>query len=149
MTEIINSGNHVSLKAGLIAGFIASAFSGIALLIIEWLALVPQFNFVLIQGSIFDLEERAIASWIVYFAIGAFIWGLLYASAEPTLSGNNSVKKGLVFGVMIWFIVMIFVMPIACAGFFLREYGVAAAGLVFLVDLIFGASLGYFYNKLK
>lgn len=140
---------RANMMAGLNAGFIASAISLLFLALTTWMALVPEFNYVLIQGSIFGFTKTIFSGWIIYFLIGAIFWGSLYAGLDPYLLSTNPVTKGIIFGLIVWLIVMIVLMPIAGAGMFLEHYGFLAAIVILLSDLVFGVSISYFYGKLK
>ena len=140
---------NINITAALTSGFIASAISSLVLILTTSLALIPQFDFVAIQGSIFGLTSTAISAWVIYFVIGTFLWGLLYPLIEPYLGAKTPAARGALFGIIIWIIVMVALMPLAQAGFFLKEYGFGAAAIVLLTDLVFGASIGHFYNKLR
>ncbi|MCE3255774.1 MAG: hypothetical protein K0R25_1268 [Rickettsiaceae bacterium] len=145
--ETTNNSN-VKLKAGLISGFAASAISSIVLILSTILSLVPEFNFVSVQGSIFHFTTTLSSAWVIYFLIGTFIWGSLYAVLEPHMEGGVG-KKGLIFGILVWLIVMLVLMPLTEAGMFAKKYGFVAAGITLVTDLIFGWSLAYFHKKLK
>jgi len=138
----------INVKAGLKSGFIASAISSIALMIMTSIILIPKFNFILIEGSIFGLAETVLYSWIIYFVFG-LIWGYVYALSEPALKvANSSFVKGIIAGFIIWIILLIF-MPIAGAGIFLKHYGLKAAVIILIANLVFGIVLGYFYDLLR
>lgn len=149
MEKVYYTPDRVNMRAGMIAGFIASAISGLVLAGATAFALAPEFDFVTVQGSIFGLAQNIIAAWMVYFIIGTFLWGTIYAAAQKRLTNTHPVGKGLLFGLFIWFIVMIILMPMADAGAFLQEYGITAAIVVLVTDLIFGMILGFFYNILN
>lgn len=138
----------VSYKSGLMSGLIASVVSSIVLMIMTSIVLVPEFNFVLIEGSIFGLAETALSAWIVYFLFGLF-WGYLYALIEPALPGNSPVTKGIIAGFLMWIIYMLVLMPLAGTGVFLKQYGFNAVLIILVVDLVFGIVLGYFYDRLR
>lgn len=135
-------------KAGLVSGLIAGLVSSIVLMILSTVVAIPDFNFVLIQGSVFGLADSALTAWVVYFVI-SLAWGYLYSFIEPKMESDSPVKKGLFAGFIIWAFFMIVLMPIAGAGFFLKEYGLSAAITVLIVDLVFGDVLGYAYDKLN
>ncbi len=134
-------------KAGMISGLIASAVSSLVLILAAALAFVPQFNYIMIQGSLFGLASGALSAWVAYFLIGIFIWGNLYAAIEPSLTMRSNSAKGLVFGLIVWLIVMIIMMPMTNAGFFVREYGLAAALIVLVTDLVFGVVASNMYSR--
>ena len=144
-----NDHNHHMIKQGMLAGFIASAVSSLVLIALTSLILIPEFDFVSIQGSLFGLAGTATSAWLVYFIIGTFVWGTFYSFLEEKLSGEGPVSKGVLFGFLVWIIVMAVLMPLAGEGFFLmQKYGYTAAGIVFLTDLVFGVTTAYFYKKL-
>lgn len=147
-TNSINGKSVVNIKASLIAGFIASIISSIVLMITTSIILIPEFNFISIQGSIFGLAETALSAWIVYFIFG-LIWGYLYALIEPNLPKDSIFGKGLIVGILIWIIYMLILMPLAGAGLFLKEYGLRAAAIILVVDLVFGVVTAYFYNRFR
>ena len=144
-----NANKRTDMKAGLIAGFIASAISLLFLAFTTWMALIPEFNYVLIQGSIFGFTKTIFSGWVIYFLIGTVFWGSFYAGLDPYLLSPNSVTRGIIFGLIVWLIVMIVLMPIAGVGIFLEQYGYLAAIVILISDLVFGVSIAYFYNRLR
>lgn len=140
---------NVDIKAGLCAGFMASVISSLVLLVLTSLSLIPEFDFVVIQGALFGFAGTVLSAWIVYFIIGTLIWGSLYASMESRIAGNNPFSKGLLFGLFIWLIIMIVMMPLAGVGIFVKQYGLVAAGIMLLTDLVFGVSTAFFYAKCR
>lgn len=140
---------NVNVQKGLLSGFIASAVSSVVLVLLTSLVVIPDFNYIAIQGSLFGITGAALSAWAVYFILGTFIWGLLYAFLEPHLAGQRGSSKGILYGFLVWIAVMLIFMPFTEAGFFLKQYSVSAAGIILVTDLIFGATLGYFYEKLR
>ncbi len=138
----------VSVRSGAISGFIASLISSIVLIILTALIVIPQFNYVSIYGSLVGVTDNAIAAWIVYFIIGTFVWGILYAFTHEYLPDENFVTKGMVFGLAVWVFLMIILMPLAGQSVFLREFGYSAAGITLIAQLIFGIVLAWTYEKI-
>ena len=62
-----NANKRTDMKAGLIAGFIASAISLLFLAFTTWMALIPEFNYVLIQGSIFGFTKTIFSGWVISY----------------------------------------------------------------------------------
>lgn len=141
--------NRVDMKAGLAAGFIASAISLMFLALTTWMALVPEFNYVLIQGSIFGFAKTIFSGWIVYFLIGAIFWGSLYAWLEPNLLSPKPITRGIIFGLIVWLIVMVILMPIAGVGIFIKQYGFLSSIIILMTDLVFGVAIACFYERLR
>lgn len=149
MTKPNISKNRVDMKAGLIAGFIASAISLLFLALTTWMALVPEFNYVLIQGSIFGFTKTIFSGWVIYFLIGIIFWGSLYAGIESYLLSPKPITRGIIFGLIVWLIVMVILMPIAGAGIFVKQYDYLASIVILMTDLVFGVSIAYFYERLR
>ena len=150
MKEVtIKVANKPDIGAGMIAGFVASVASILVLAFSTFFILVPEFDYIAIQGSAFGLAGGSLAAWISYFLIGIFIWGVLYAIVESLLNGSSRNAKGLLFGSIIWLVVMIVLMPLADAGFFLKEYGFIAALIILITDLSFGLVMSYSYDKFR
>ncbi len=140
--------NNIKIKNGLLAGFVASAVSSIVLTLLTAIATIPEFNFIQIQGSIFGIGSTVAAAWATYFAVG-LIWGLFYTLIERYLPTASGVIKGALYGILVYVLVMIVLMPLAGVGFFLQNFGFMAALIVLISDLLFGILLGYFYEKLN
>lgn len=141
--------SYLNIKTGMMVGFLASAVSLLALLIMASLALVPEFNFVIIQGSLFVLARTAFLAWMVYFVIGTIIWGPLYALLESRLAGETAIIKGLLFGMMLWAIIMTTFIPISGVDLFIEKFGIFSTFMILITDLIFGLAAAYFYNSFK
>jgi Na+-transporting NADH:ubiquinone oxidoreductase subunit NqrC len=141
-----------NIPGGMTAGFVASLISGLFIILVGALAIIPNYNYIKIQASLFTslfglAKDAAIIAWVIYFVMGTFIWGTLYALMQPKLSGDTQTKKGLMFGVFTWLVYMMILMPIAGEGFFALKYGIAAVIFTLVLNLIFGAVLGATYNK--
>lgn len=154
----VNFNNHstmsgddksISVKSGLWAGFIASLVSAIILVVLTAVIVIPDFNFVLLESSIFGLADSITAAWIVYFVVGTLVWGLLYGVFESYFPKKEPSSKGLVFGFIIWLVFMVGLMPLAEAGLFLQRFGYVAALIVLITDLVFGVTLGLVYDKTR
>jgi hypothetical protein len=74
--------------------------------------------------------------------------GAQFTVLEQCFSGS-AFQKGIDFGITIWLIIMIILMPLAGVGIFVRQYGITAAGVILTTDLIFGLVVAYSYKKLR
>lgn len=139
---------NYSITNGMIAGLAASIISSIYLVGVAALSLVPlNFNIVTIYGNLFGIAANVIAAWVVYYAIGIFAWGIIYALMEPKMQGSVW-SKGTLFGLFIFLIVMVVIMPLSGSGIFATKYGFYAILFTLILDLIFGVSLAAIYDKL-
>lgn len=129
------------------AGLVSSMVSGLFILLATVLAFGPtDFNIIVIYGSIFGLAAHALGAWILYFGIGIFIWGITYGITERNI-GGTTFSKGVLFGILIWLIVMIIIMPLSNSGLFATKYGLAGVLFTLILDLIFGVTLSVTYNR--
>jgi hypothetical protein len=77
--------------------------------------------------------------------IGGIIIGALYGRFFEKVPGSTAIKKGILVGLVLWFLVSIL------AGLSNLRYGVAVylgdAGVGIVTALLFGYLLGYFYGR--
>jgi hypothetical protein len=86
-------------------------------------------------------------AWTLHFAIGA-VWGLVFAAAIRWLPGKSYAQRGVEFGVLVWLVMMIAVMPLAGAGLFGMNLGIGSPITTFALHVVFGAALGSFFRRL-
>jgi len=137
--------------AGLLAGFIATVVASILMLLKGMMGMVPEFNAIAGNAQILNrigLGGTPVSGWIGHFLIGTVAWGLLYPAIVDRLPGSGAAVKGLVFGVVVWLLMMVIWMPLAGHGLFaMPEPGVMAMGLALMVHLIFGLVIGTLYAR--
>lgn len=143
-------------KAGLIAGIAYGIVLGITsyfTLVSEKSTVIADITSSLPSNTSFTPEQlyniALIAAPVVVIivgVIGGLILGAIYGKLVERIPGGSTVIKGVMFGVVLWFLgsVLLDVRD-------LSEYGVVyyltdvATGLV--GALIFGVLLGYFYGR--
>jgi hypothetical protein len=81
----------------------------------------------------------------MHFMIGSIMWGIAFALTSRLVPGPFWLK-GMLFAVAPWLIMMIAMMPLAGAGFFGMQLGMAAPLMTLMLHLIFGAVLGAVYG---
>ena len=140
----------MSVKAGLIAGFIATVALSILMISKSAMGLMPQLNpiedIVRVAHVLTSLSLPLPFGWLGHFFLGTVIWGLVYAAWHASLPGAP-VVKGLIFGVLAWLAMMIVFMPLAGHGPFARSLGPQAAVATLVLHLVYGAVLGVVYAK--
>ncbi len=82
----------------------------------------------------------------MHVLIGTMLWGTLFAWLHPNLPGGSHWLKGVWFGVGAWLLMMIFVMPMAGAGFFGMNLGMTAPVMTLMLHIVFGMVLGGVYG---
>jgi hypothetical protein len=90
--------------------------------------------------------------WIIFFVINALIIGAVFAALDAHLErpeGSEEIVRGALFGVGLWFLTMILLMPMTAAGTFALNYGVIAPAIMFVVQVIQGMVMGGVYGALR
>jgi len=137
----------LNIKAGLLAGFIATVVLSILMIGKGAMGLVPQLNPIedivhvveLLTGTRLPMP----VGWVGHFLLGTVAWGIAYTVLLPRLPGVALVK-GLIFGALAWLAMMIIFMG---HGLFGLALGVQAVGATLILHLIYGATLGIAYDR--
>lgn len=140
-----------SITRGIVAGLGATVMLSILMFMKGMMGLMPELNVIAMLGNM--AEEMmgmggASVGWALHFVIGGFVFGTLFAILNDKLPGDSQIKKGLVFGILAWFMMMVAVMPMAGAGMFGMGIGMMAPVMTLMLHLIFGAALGFVYARL-
>ena len=140
----------MNVKAGLIAGFIATVALSIFMIAKGAMGLMPQLNpiedIVHVAQVVTSLNLPLPFGWVGHFFLGTVIWGLIYAALQASVPGAP-VVKGLIFGALAWLAMMILFMPLAGHGLFALSVGPQAVVATLVLHLIYGAVLGVVYAK--
>lgn len=135
---------------GILAGFIASLALAILMLLKSAMGLMPEFNVIaMLAGMAQDylgLPASPVLGWLGHFAIGAVLWGGLFAWLHQRTPGDPLWLRGTLFGLAAWVLMMVLFMPLAGAGFFAASLGFGVVLLTLILHLIFGAVMGYAYQ---
>jgi hypothetical protein len=134
-----------NITKGMVAGFVATVVLSILMVMKSMMGLMPEFDIVAMLTGMMAAPSP-IAGWLVHFAIGAILWGGLFAWLDPHLPGNSHWLKGIFFGIGAWILMMVLLMPMAGAGFFGINFGAMAPFMTFVLHIIFGAVLGGVYG---
>jgi uncharacterized membrane protein YagU involved in acid resistance len=140
----------LNVKAGLIAGFIATVVLSIFMIAKSSVGLLPQLtpieDIVHVADRLTGMTLPLPFGWIGHFVIGTVVWGIIYVALQASLPGAP-VVKGLIFGALAWLAMMIFFMPLAGHGLFALSLGPPATVATLVLHLIYGAVLGVAYAK--
>jgi hypothetical protein len=140
----------MNVKAGLIAGFIATVALSIFMIAKSAMGLMAQLNpiedIVHVAQVLTSLDLSLPFGWVGHFFLGTVIWGLIYAALHATLP-SAPVVKGLIFGALAWLAMMILFMPLAGHGLFALSLGPQAVVATLVLHLVYGAVLGVVYAK--
>jgi len=136
--------------AGIVAGLIATIVISV-LMVLKGMMGLGDFNAIEANAGLvmeYAGTGGAVAGWVLHFVIGAIVWGLLYVALKDKLPGDSGLVRGLVFGVIAWVLMMVIPMPLAGAGWFGLNIGIAAPVATLVLHIIFGAVLGATYARL-
>ncbi|MGE0852612.1 MAG: DUF6789 family protein [Hyphomicrobiaceae bacterium] len=130
---------------GMVAGFVATVVLSGLMVMKAMMGVMPELDVISMLTTMMGASSP-IAGWLAHFAIGAFVWGGLFALLEPSLPGQSHWVRGVVFGIGAWILMMIAVMPMAGAGMFGMSLGMMAPVMTLGLHVIFGAVLGGTYG---
>ena len=136
-----------NVKEGVRAGLVATAVLSMLLVMKSTMGLMPSLDIISMLSGLMGCGP--VRGGIADFMIGAFILGGIFALLEPTLPGSKLWLKGVLFGVGAWLAMMLAVMPMAGAGFFGMNLGMAAPVMTLVLHVIYGAVLGGVYAALR
>jgi hypothetical protein len=140
----------MNVKAGLIAGFMATVALSILMIAKSAMGLMPPLkpieDIVHVAYVLTSLNLPHPFGWLGHFFLGTVIWGLIYAAWHASLPGAP-VVKGLIFAALAWLAMMILFMPLAGHGLFALSLGPQAVVATLVLHLVYGAVLGVVYAK--
>lgn len=133
------------IKSGMIAGFAATVVLSVMMIMKTVVGIMPELDVIhMIAGM---LGASVFAGWVAHFVLGTVVWGGGFAVLNDAIPGQGQIVKGIAFGVAAWLLMMIAVMPMAGAGFFGLNMGIAAPVMTLMLHIVFGAVLGWVYMK--
>lgn len=135
------------IAKGVIAGFVATVVLSALMLMKSAMGLMPELDVIAMLGGM--MGTGAFMGWMAHFVIGSILWGGFFAVVAPNLPGRSLWLKGMTFGVGAWILMMVAVMPMAGAGPFGANLGMAAPVMTLMLHVIFGAVLGSVYAALQ
>lgn len=133
---------------GIAAGVVATTLLSLIMLAKSMLGLPGRFDMIEMLTIMLGVRDNPAVGWILHFVIGALLWGGLFAWLEPRLPGDRHPKRGIVFGILAWLVLMIVLMPMSGAGLFALQIGAAAPLITLALHVFYGAILGWVYGML-
>ncbi|MBU6445667.1 MAG: hypothetical protein KGR48_17330 [Alphaproteobacteria bacterium] len=133
------------LSKGIFAGFIATIVLSLLMIMKAMMGMMPNLN-VIAMLTHMSGASSPLVGWVMHFMIGSVVWGGLFALLYDRIPGGSALMKGIVFGVGAWLLMMVMVMPMAGAGLFGMNFGMAAPVMTLMLHIIFGMVLGLVYG---
>ena len=138
------------LGKGLLAGLVATAAVAILVFAKDALGLAPEFNVIEFFAKMTGSTAPA-AGWILLLTSGVVLgvcFAVLDARVEIHPSTNEPIR-GALFGVLIWFALMLMLMPAYGGGLFGMNFGLAAPITLLIITVLHGYLSGLVYGKLN
>jgi hypothetical protein len=130
---------------GVTAGLIATIVITIAMLAQQASGITPDFNLIELLKQAATGPDTIFA-WIVHFVLG-IAFGGLFAAFSPHVPGPHWLR-GLLFGVLVWLVMMIAFLPAAGMPMFALGSGAAIPMTALGLCALFGLALGEAYHLL-
>lgn len=134
------------LVRGMLAGFVATFVISMILILRLSAGVMPWYHPIEIMNlaaqDLLGTPDSLWVGWVIHYAVGTVIWGLLFALLVPYLPGRTETRRGLEFGVATWLVVMVTVFPLAGSGLFGLGFGLVAPLSTLLAHVVFGAVIG-------
>ena len=133
------------LISGMIAGVVATVVLSAMMVMKSMMGVMPELDIIhMLAGMI---GASTIVGWIMHFMVGVG-YGIAFSQINGMLPSNNIMVKGIIIGILGWFMMMVALMPMMGAGMFAINMGMMAPVMTLVLHVIFGAVLGFAYNKL-
>lgn len=130
----------------MLAGFAATIVLSILMIMKSTMGMMPDLNVIAMLSKMMGMADVPVTGWVAHFAIGTLGYGFVFALLAGKLPGSLTVQ-GMILGILGWLVMMIVIMPMAGAGLFGLNMGVAAPVMTLMLHLIFGAVLGWVFAK--
>lgn len=139
--------------AGVIAGFVATLVLSAMMIAKAAMGLMPDLNVIAMLTTMahqkMGMPATPVVGWMLHFFIGTIVWGLVFAALYNVIPGGKAWLKGILFGIAAWVLMMIGPMPMAGAGLFGINLGMAVSIMTLMLHVIFGLVLGVTYQFLR
>jgi len=135
------------ISKGVEAGFVATIFISVLMLIQAAAGVAPDFNMISLLKQAANTPDYASVAWIAHFAIGSILWGGIFAVLSPHLPGPHWLR-GMIFGTAAWFAMMVLFLPAAGLPMFAAHISTTIPMAALAIHLVFGAVIGETYHLL-
>lgn len=133
------------LIPGVLAGLIATLVLSAIMIAKGMMGLMPKLDVITMLANM--MGAGLTMGWIAHFMIGIG-YGVVLSIVENAFELSLTLK-GMLLGALGWLAMMVAVMPMAGAGLFGLELGMPAPVMTLVLHLIFGAVLGFTYDRIR
>ncbi|WP_355659626.1 DUF6789 family protein [Halomonas salifodinae] len=139
------------LVRGVLAGFVATLVISMIMILRLSAGIIPWYDPIEIMNlaaqDLLGTPDSRLVAWGIHFTVGSLVWGLLFGLLAPYLPGRSDVRRGLLFGLVAWLVVMVTVFPMAGSGLFGMGFGLVAPLSTLLAHVVFGLVIGSLYAR--
>lgn len=139
-------------RAGVTAGLIATSVLSLIMALKAVLGVMPQVNAIAMLTAMsharLGLPASPAVGWIEHFVIGTVIWGMAFAWFVSRSGSLNRVVAGIAFSIAAWLAMMLILMPLAGAGVFGLQRGIAPLVVTLVLHVVYGTVLGWCFGRL-
>ena len=147
----MESSIFVDTGKGILAGIVGALALALLLFLKDTVGFVPEVNLLTPLMKLAGTTSTT-TGWIVFFVINALVVGAVFAALDAHLErpeGAEEFVRGALFGVGLWLLTMIFIMPMGGSGTFGMRYGLIAPIVMFAAQVIQGTVMGGVYGALR
>jgi hypothetical protein len=141
-----------AIRRGMVAGLIATIALSVVMLLQSIAGVMPDVNVIAMLGELANeiagLPDTSVVGWFLHGIIGIVLGGGLFALAYSYFPGKSALVRGMIYAVMVWLLMMIAIMPMGDLGFFATDVNAPVPVVMLVLHLLFGAILGFSYEKL-
>jgi hypothetical protein len=134
---------------GIAAGAVATAVLTGLIIAQAAVGFVPQLDMVALLAVLVGASPHGPVGWILHGLLGTLVWGALFAWLAPRLPGEGCTRRGTIFGVLVWLVLMLGLLPAAGTGFFALRSGAAVPLAMLAMHVVYGAVLGWTFGRLR
>ncbi|GKW50853.1 DUF6789 family protein [Halomonas sp. NCCP-2165] len=139
------------LVRGMWAGFVATLVISMIMILRLSAGIIPWYDPIEIMNlaaqDLLGTPDSRLVGWGIHFAVGTLVWGMLFGLLAPYLPGRSGARRGLLFGLVAWLVVMVTVFPMAGSGLFGMGFGLVAPLSTLLAHVVFGLVIGSMFAR--
>lgn len=135
------------VSKGVESGFVATLVISALMLAQSAAGVTPTFNMIALLQQAANTPDYPSVAWIAHFAIGTVLWGIGFAALSPHLPGPHWFR-GIIFGILAWFAMMVVFLPAAGMPIFAQGLGTTIPIVSLALHLVFGVVIGETYHLL-
>ena len=137
----------VSIRSGLVAGFVATFVTSALILMKNATGKLPDVHILKTWSALLGEPTHAAVGWLAHIVVGVVVGGIAFALLSQRLPTRSFAIKGVIFGILMWLVMMFVVMPLAGAGVFATHQSGLAPVATLALYVIYGLVLGNFYRS--